>query len=69
MAASMMFASEALSEIFSDVTPVPQDDGPNPVCAIDYSPQFIQAYNYMRAILRTGEKSGTFVCPTQLYCA
>ena len=56
-----MLSQEELSEVFSDVTPIPQDDGPNPVCAIDYSPQFIQAYDYMRAILKMGEKSGEFI--------
>ena len=51
---------EDWTSVFADVTPIPQDDGPHPVCAIDYSPQFIKAYDYMRAILQTGEKSCTF---------
>lgn len=59
--AMMMMAPEELAEVFQDITPVPQDDGPNPVCAIDYSPQFVQAYDTMRAILQTGEKSGAYV--------
>lgn len=53
----MMISQDEIPEVFSDVTPIPQDDGPNPVCSIDYSPQFIQAYDYMRAILKSGEKS------------
>ncbi|CAB9500862.1 geranylgeranyltransferase type-1 subunit alpha [Seminavis robusta] len=53
----MMLSNEELPSLFSDLTPIKQDDGPNPVCAIDYSPQFIQAYDYMRAILSAGEKS------------
>lgn len=57
----MMLSQEDLPEVFADVTPIPQDDGPNPVCAIDYSPQFIQAYDYMRAMLKAGEKSGMFL--------
>lgn len=57
MSTTMMISQDELPEVFSDVTPIPQDDGPHPVCAIDYSPQFIQAYDYMRAILKTGEKS------------
>lgn len=55
---TMILSQEELPEVFSDVTPVSQDDGPNPICSIDYSPEFIQAYDYMRAILKTGEKSG-----------
>jgi len=54
----MMIAQDDLSQVFFDVTPIPQDDGPNPVCAIDYSPPFIQAYDYMRAVLKSSEMSG-----------
>ena len=58
MTATMMLSQDELTSVFSDVTPISQDDGPNPVCAIDYSPQFRQAYDYMRAVLALGEKSG-----------
>lgn len=44
-----------LPEVFEDVDPVPQDDGPTSVCRIDYPPNFVRAYDYFRAILRRRE--------------
>lgn len=54
-----MMKVEDLNTVFSDVTPIPQDDGPNPVCVIAYKEDFKQAYDYMRAILKADERSGT----------
>jgi len=50
---------------FSDVSPVPQDDGANPVCAIKYRDEFRGAMDVFRAILRSGEKSERVVRLTE----
>ncbi|GAV90069.1 PPTA domain-containing protein [Cephalotus follicularis] len=42
---------------WSDVTPVPQDDGPNPVVPIAYKQDFAETMDYFRAIYRADERS------------
>jgi protein farnesyltransferase/geranylgeranyltransferase type-1 subunit alpha len=42
---------------FADLTPVEQNDGPNPVCPIAYTPEFLDSMNYFRAILGKDERS------------
>uniref|UniRef100_A0A1B0CIK5 Protein farnesyltransferase/geranylgeranyltransferase type-1 subunit alpha n=1 Tax=Lutzomyia longipalpis TaxID=7200 RepID=A0A1B0CIK5_LUTLO len=42
---------------WSDVVPIEQDDGENPVVVIAYSDRFKDVYNYFRAIVATEEKS------------
>ncbi|KAF7721305.1 hypothetical protein EC973_004947 [Apophysomyces ossiformis] len=40
-----------------DVTPIPQDDGPNPLVPIAYSRDYRDTMDYFRALIRTKEKS------------
>jgi hypothetical protein len=42
---------------WADVTPIPQDDGPNPVVPIDYKPDFIETMGYFRAVYKANEFS------------
>ncbi|KAI8058134.1 hypothetical protein BDF22DRAFT_23871 [Syncephalis plumigaleata] len=37
-------------EEWQDVTPIPQDDGPDPVCPIAYSDEYRMAMDYFRAV-------------------
>lgn len=42
---------------WKDVTPIPQDDGPNPLVPIAYSREYSDAMDYFRAVTRANEKS------------
>ncbi|KAH9727679.1 protein farnesyltransferase/geranylgeranyltransferase type-1 subunit alpha [Citrus sinensis] len=42
---------------WSDVTPIPQDDGPNPVVPIAYKPEFSETMSYFRAVYYSNERS------------
>lgn len=42
---------------WSDVTPVPQDDGPEPLVVIRYPPGFVEVHDYFRAIQQKDEFS------------
>jgi protein farnesyltransferase/geranylgeranyltransferase type-1 subunit alpha len=63
-----MIPIDELSTIFADVTPLPQDDGPEPVCVIEYPTAFAIAYDYMRAIWKTKEFSGTYRDIVEYWC-
>ena len=43
---------------WSDVTPIPQDDGgPNALATIAYTDEYRETTSYLRAIMASGEKS------------
>lgn len=52
-----MLSVEDIPEIFRDLTPIPQNDGPDRVCVIQYPSAFTLAYNYMRAVWAAKELS------------
>lgn len=56
-----MLPVEEIPTIFSDIEPIPQDDGPSSseaaVCTISYPRHFVIAYDYMRAIWKCKEYS------------
>lgn len=60
------FSKMDYSEVFPDIEPIPQNDGPHPVCAIDYPEQYTKAMDYLRALMDKDEHSGafrvTFIC-------
>jgi hypothetical protein len=55
--ASLSKGSIDMETMFADVKPILQDDGPSPVCAIAYPPDFEEAMNYFRALLLANEYS------------
>jgi hypothetical protein len=56
-----MLSVEDIPEVFHDLAPIPQNDGPDRVCVIEYPSAFTLAYNYMRAVWAAKELSGTCI--------
>lgn len=54
---SLPLTVEELPLLFSDLAPIPQDDGPSSVCRIAYNADFVAAYDYFRAVLKADEKT------------
>jgi len=52
-----MLSVEDIPEVFQDLAPIPQNDGPDRVCVIEYPSAFTLAYNYMRAVWAAKELS------------
>ena len=52
-----MSSSSELATLFSDLTPLPQEDGPHPICAIQYPQAFSETMGYFRALLKAEEVS------------
>lgn len=52
-----MLSVEDIPEVFRDLSPIPQNDGPDRVCVIQYPSAFTLAYNYMRAVWAVKEFS------------
>jgi protein farnesyltransferase/geranylgeranyltransferase type-1 subunit alpha len=50
-------AMASFAAAFADVTPIEQDDGPAPVCAIAYAPEYARLMGFFRAILESNERS------------
>lgn len=42
---------------FADLTPIPQDDGPNPVVAINYNDDYREVMDLFRAVIAADERS------------
>ena len=46
------------SEEWADIVPIAQDDGgPNPLAAIAYTDEYIEAMSYLRAVMANNERS------------
>ena len=58
-AATSMLSVGDIPDVFQDLTPIPQNDGPDRVCVIQYPSALTLAYNYMRAVWAAEELSGT----------
>lgn len=53
---------------WSDVVPIEQDDGPNPIVRIAYSDLFRDTFNYIRACMQSNEMSERALELTKTAC-
>lgn len=53
---------------WSDVQPIEQDDGPNPVVKIAYSKRFSETFDYIRACMQSNETSARALHLTKEAC-
>jgi protein farnesyltransferase/geranylgeranyltransferase type-1 subunit alpha len=53
-----MSSPYADSEVWADIEPLPQDDGPGePLAAITYTEEYSEAMSYLRAVMAKNELS------------
>ncbi|CAI2171047.1 12406_t:CDS:10 [Funneliformis geosporum] len=45
------------AEVWNDITPIPQDDGPDPLAPIAYNAEYAKAMSYFRAVAQKSEHS------------
>lgn len=62
---SHLLADQATPFDYSDLVPVPQDDGPHPVVTIAYSAEYSRRMNLFRALLKCSELSPRALCLTE----
>ena len=53
---------------WSDVTPIEQDEGPNPVVRIAYTDRFRETFDYIRACMQVNEMSERALALTKDAC-
>jgi protein farnesyltransferase/geranylgeranyltransferase type-1 subunit alpha len=53
---------------WSDIVPIRQDDGPNPVVRIAYTERFSETFDYLRACMQTNELSNRALALTTDAC-
>jgi len=53
----MDFVPFAERQEWQDIKPVEQNDGPHPICPIDYTSDFSEVMGYFRAVMHANEKS------------
>jgi protein farnesyltransferase/geranylgeranyltransferase type-1 subunit alpha len=54
---------------WADITPIPQDDGENPLASIAYTDAYSEAMSYLRAVMATNEQSPRVLELTQTIIA